>query len=1164
MIRENKWKYEIPNSKISFYRIFLPLVFLIMLGNGVNAQKSTQIPAEFSKTSLNHVFDHISKVGGVSFAYDSKQIDLSQKVDVPKGNYSLKQLVDLICSQAGLKCQINGNVVSVKNIISYVPGTITGRLIDEEGNGLSGVTIENESTNVSSVSGNTGSYSINGSIGDLLHFSHIGYISKIKKIESLTGNVITLTKNSESLTEVVVTSLGIKREKRSLSYAIGEVKGDDIDNAREPNLINSLEGRVPGLIISNTAGGPFGSSKVLIRGNTDITGSNQPLYVVDGVPMDNSNYGITGSDKYAAGADLGDAISGINPDDVSSISVLKGPAASALYGSRAGHGVILITTKKGGVRKGLGIEINSSASMETLLTRFKNYQYQYGQGTGGTIPRDQAIARTTLFSNFGARLDPNLIIPSFNGGTTNYGLVKNNIENFFRTGSSIINNVAITGGNDKALFRFSYNNLHYDDIVPQTYMDRNSFTLRASTKIGEKLNIDVHGSYMNEFVNNRPALADDPANIGFNFVGLANNIDQKVFEKGYQDAFGNYIEWGGGQYHLNPYWVINRMSNKSTKDRVMGGVQLNYNPIAWLAIQGRVNTDFTFLDYEKFSPRTTPGFESGVLEGRNSKYTTTNADVLVTAKKQLTTNFHASASVGGSILYINSPSTNKRGEDMLLTDAVTFNSFKKLSIQESAYEKQINSFYGMISTGFKNFLYVDATLRRDASSTLPVKNNTYWYPSIGASFIVSDALQLQSNVLSYAKIRASAAQVGNDTDPYQLLLNYGLEAFQPSDASIGGITNVIIPNPELKPTRTRSFEVGTDLRLINDRIGVEFTYYTSESRDQINYIDVPTSTGYAKKILNAGTVTNKGVEILLTGKVIKSKNVSWNISVNGAHNKNVVKSLAEGVSYLTLSDARWLGISIIAEPGMPYGSIIGYDYQHTADGKVILDPTNLSPLVTDDRVPLGKGTWDWTGGINNSFRYKSFTLNAIIDIKQGADLFSMTNLFAVIRGQQDITLQGRKEWIQSEEERQAAGKTIEEWTTEGMVKGYVPQGVIQTGLDPNGKPMYEQNTKAVDPNVYWASFYADNKGVATPFIYDASYIKMRELTLLYTLPEKVSNKIKAEQVTIGLISRNPFIIHKNVPNVDPDSNYNNGNGQGFEYGSLPGRRSWGVNLNIKF
>lgn len=1151
-------------SSAAFSCLFL-LLFISAANTGF-AQKTSLLQIGFSKTPLGLVFTDISKASGVNFSYDAGEIDLTQTVTVATASYSLQQLMDAVGKQANLSYRINNNVVSVKSNMPRIASnaTISGIVVDEDGNAVADATVQNRQAKTSTRTDQAGRFSIKAAPANELQFSHIGYETKSVRVQNLAALQVVLSGNSQRLSEVVVTSLGIRRERRALSYAVGEVKGEDINKAREANVINSLAGRVPGLIISNTAGGPLGSAKVLIRGNTDITGSNQPLYVVDGVPMDNSNYGMTGSDKYASGSDLGDAISGINPDDVESLSVLKGPAAAALYGSRAGHGVILITTKKGTARKSVGVEFNSSSTIETLLTRPKNYQYEYGQGTGGTIPRDIIQARTTLFSSFGARLDPNLVIPSFNGGNASYGLVKNNIENFFRTGSSFNNNLAITGGTEKSLFRFSYNNLYYNDIVPKTYMNRNTFTLRGSTKIGSALNVDVRTSYMHEFVNNRPALADDPANIGFNFVGLANNIDQKVFEKGSQDAFGNYVEWGGGQYHLNPYWVINRMRNQTTKDRVMGGITLNYDPTSWLSVLGRVNTDFTYLDYQSFLPRTTPGSESGVLDGRASKYSTTNADGLITVKKQLNTDFYASASVGGSILYINSPSTSKRGEDMLLTDAVSFNSFRKLSIQESAYEKQINSFYGMVNTAFRNYLFLDATIRRDASSTLPVKNNTYWYPSLGASFVVTDAFKIQSKILSFAKVRASVAEVGNDTDPYQLLLTYGVEAFQPSGASIGGVKNTIIPNPELKPTRTKSYEFGADLRFLNNRIGLEATYYSQKSRDQINYIDVPTSTGFARKILNAGTVSNKGVELLLTGKVVASKNVTWNVSVNAAQNKNIVESLAEGVSYLTLSDARWLGLSIIAQPGLPYGSIIGYDYQRTADGSVILDPTSLSPMVTDERVVLGKGTWDWTGGINNNFRYKSFTLNAIIDIKQGSDLFSMTNLFAVIRGQQDVTLAGRKEWVQSEEERQAAGKTLAEWTAAGMMKGYVPQGVVQTGVDAAGKPVYAQNTTPVDPNIYWSSFYGDDKGVAAPFIYDASYIKMREITLSYSLPATIAKKIAAQNISLAIVSRNPFIIHKNVPNVDPDSNYNNGNGQGFEYGSLPGRRSWGVNLNIKF
>lgn len=1151
--------------KVCVHLIFMTLTLSssIMLPASIRAQNTARIG--FSQTPLSEVFRSISRITGLKFTYDESNVDLNRPITLPQKEYEVSNLIEKVCTQAGLEYRMVNKVVMVREKPGFASlALIKGTVRDNAGQGIPNVSVENARTHVTTLSDADGRFSIEARLHDEIVFSHVSFESRSIFVNTLSGDLdVVLGIGAQTLSEVVVTSLGVKREKRSLAYAVGEVKGSEIDKAKELNVINNLAGRVPGLIISNTAGGPMGSSKVTIRGSTDITGSNQPLYVVDGVPMDNSNYGMTGNDKYASGQDLGDAISGINPDDVETVSVLKGPAASALYGSRAGHGVILITTKKGSLKKALGVEVNSTATVETLLTRYDGFQYEYGQGTGGTIPRDLAMARNTLFSNFGARLDPGLMVPSFYGGESGYGLVKNNIENFFRAGSSFNSNVAVSGGTEKSHFRFSYNNLRYDDIVPRTYMNRQNFMLRGSTEITPKLSIDVRANYMKEYVNNRPALADDAANIGFNFVGLANNMDQKTFASHYQDEFGHYIEWGGGQYHLNPYWIINRMKNTTEKDRLMGALQVNYNILSWLSFMGRVNTDITYLEYEKFSPRTTPGAESGALEGRHARYSTSSGDFLVSARRQFNTHFYLNGSVGGSILYINSPGTSMRGEDMLLEDSRSFNSFKKQTVKSTAYEKQINSFYGTIGASWNNYLFMDATLRRDASSTLPVENNTYWYPSLGMSMVVSDALNIKGKLLNYAKVRASAAEVGNDTEPYQLKLIYALEQFQPERGAIGGISSRTLPNP-IRPTRTRSFETGLDVGLLNNRISLEFTYYTQKSVDQINFTDLPMSSGYDNQILNAGTLTNKGVEILLSTKPVVGKKFSWDLAFNAAHNKNVVESLAPDVTYLTLSDARWLGLSVIAQPGMPYGSIIGYDYLYAPDGQKILNPDNLTPLSTDDRKVLGKGTWDWTGGVVNTFRYKNFSLNAVIDFKQGADLFSMTNLFAVIRGLDKSTLEGRKEWIASEEQRQAAGMTAEEWLASGNMKGYVPKGVIQTGTDADGKPVYEQNTRPMDPNIYFASFYSDDKGVAVPFIYDASYIKMRELSLTYTLPQRISGKIMAQLISISVVSRNPFIIYKKVPNVDPDSNYNNGNGQGFEYGSLPGRRSWGANINIRF
>jgi TonB-dependent SusC/RagA subfamily outer membrane receptor len=387
---------------------------------------------------------------------------------------------------------------------------------------------------------------------------------------------ISLKLSSTELKTVVVTALGIKREQRALGYAFAEVDGNDLKKARETNIINSLAGKVAGLVITGGAGGPAGSSRVIIRGNTTITGNNQPLYVVDGVPIDNSNYGQVGGGKYSGGQDFGDAISAINPDDVDKISVLKGPSASALYGSRAGNGVILITTKKGSNRKELGIEFNSTSSFEKQLTTLDGNQYIYGQGSAEQLVIDAAQAKNTLFNNFGPRLDPNLQVIGFDGVYRPYALVKNNIQDFFRTGSTFTNTVALSSSNEKGNFRLSISDLRNNDIVPGSNMRRNTFNFNGSSKFGKNLTVEGRVMYMNENVTNRPSLADDPGNIGNNFIGLANNVDQSYFKTGYKDPEGNYVEWGGGQYRLDPYWVINEMSNQTKKNRMIGGLQANY------------------------------------------------------------------------------------------------------------------------------------------------------------------------------------------------------------------------------------------------------------------------------------------------------------------------------------------------------------------------------------------------------------------------------------------------------------------------------------------------------------------------------------------------------------------------------------------------------------
>lgn len=1047
--------------------------------------------------------------------------------------------------------------------IAEVQQQLSGKVTGTDGEPLMGVTVQNMTTKAGAITNFDGKFSIQASEGDILEFSMMGYHSKSVTIQNVDTTVgITLEEGVMELEETIVTALAIKREERSLGYAVSQVDGEEVQKVRIPNVVNALAGKVAGLSITSSAGGPTGSSRVVIRGNTTITGSNQPLYVIDGVPMDNSNYGQVSSSQYGDGYDMGDAISAINPDDIDKISVLKGPSAAALYGSRAANGVILITTKKGDQQKELGIELNSTITFEKQLTRYDDHQHLYGQGRNQTLPQDETQARSSLFSNFGPRLDPNLMMTYYDGVERPYALVKDNISNFFRTGITYSNNVALSSYSDKASFRLAVLDMKNEDIIPESDFRRNSFTFNGSANLGEKLKVSGRAFYLKEKVNNRPGLADDPSNIGNNFIGLANNVDQALFKDYYKDEDGTYVNWGGGQYRLNPYWVINEMENTTRKDRFMGMIQANYTINDWLSIQGRIATDITYIDFRKFAPRTTPGSLVGRLNLNDQAYYTTEADVLLSFEKQFTPDFNFSAKLGGSLSRISNKRDSWEFLNMTVTDVVSPNSFADKSIVSTHYRKKNNSAYLLLNAGYKRFLYLDATIRQDASSTLPEDNNTYYYPSLSGSFVFTEALNWKNDILSFGKIRASAAEVANDTDPYQLDLYYQLNPLSFNGTSVGGIAGTTLPNPDLKPTRTRSFETGLELKFLKNRIGLDLTYYNQRSRDQINRVPIPISSGFTYQMINAGVVTNEGVEIVLSTKPVVNKNFQWTLNMNMAFNENKVESLAEGVPFLSMADARWMGVSVVAMPEAPYGAILGYGYQRDPQGNIILNSNTLMPVISEERQVIGQGVFKWTGGLYSAFTYKNITLTTNLDIKLGGDIFAMSNLFSDIRGLSKKTLEGREEWIRAQEE--GRGMTEEEMEAAGISGGYVPQGVVQTSVDEQGNPVYEQNTRAVNPSEYWSGIYSDGNGIAVPYIYDASYVKMRELTLSYSLPSTLVSRWGLSAVSVALISRNPFIIYKNVPNIDPDSNYNNSNGQGLEYGSLPSRRSMGFNFKIKF
>lgn len=1020
---------------------------------------------------------------------------------------------------------------------------VTGTVKDALGP-IIGASVMEKGTSNGTITDMDGKFSLNVRSGATLVISYVGYKPKEVKASQSSLNIV-LEEDSKMLSEVVVTALGIKRERKALGYGIDEVKGDAFTKAKETNVINSMAGRVPGLVVSQTAGGPAGSTRVILRGSTEMTGNNQPLYVIDGVPLDNTNYGSAGT---SGGFDLGDGISSINPDDIENMSVLKGPAAAALYGSRASHGVILITTKKANGKEKLTVEYNGTLTFDTQLAKWNDVQDVYGMGSNGTYSID-AVSNTN--KSWGPKADGSNMLKYFDGVERPYLIIPDNASEFFRTGLTASNTAIIGATNGNTGVRFTYTDMRNKDIVPKTHMSRDIFNLRANTSLAN-VDFDFSANYTRENVKNRPALGDSKSNIGKNLMTLATTYDQEWL-KTYQDERGEYANWNGmDPYNVNPYWDIYKNSNDSKKDQFRFNGKAVWNINKHLKVQGTVGTELNWFIFEDYKAPTTPGYEAGRLQNSNFRNRMYNFEVLGLYNNSWG-DFDFNGTLGGSVYKVNNLTTLTTAKDMQIRDVVALMSFNEISMEQNSYRKQINSVYGAVNVGWKHMLYLDATLRGDQSSTLSVDNNVYVYPSFSGSFLFSELTKL-GDLMPYGKLRMSWAQVGSDTDPYQLGLVYTKSKFAYPGYTIGSIYNNTIPNKDLKPTKTNSFEMGLEMKFLKNRIGLDVTYYTQSSKNQIMGMASSWTSGYTYRLINAGEIQNKGIEIALNTRPIQVKDFSWDLNLNFSKNSNKVKKLVDGMDMFELEKAPWLDVQVAAKVGENFGSIVGPDFKRSPNGDVLISAQTGLPEYDKSNHVLGNASWDWTGGASTTLTYKNLSLSAIFDVKVGADLYSMSARAAYESGKSKETLAGREEWYMSEEQRQAAGiaKGSAAWKP---TAGFVAPGVID-----NGDGTYRANDIRINPEDYWMSV---SRNAPSMFIYDNSYVKCRELTLSYNVP-KLWLKDVVKGLTLSFVARNPFIVWKNIPNIDPDSNYNNTTGMGMEYGSLPSRKSYGFNVNVKF
>jgi TonB-linked SusC/RagA family outer membrane protein len=1016
-----------------------------------------------------------------------------------------------------------------------VAGPITGKITDASGAALPGVTILVKGTRKSAVTDADGGFSIAAVKGDVLIISSVGQVTQQVTIGDETTIAVRLVALNAELSSVVVTALGIKKQPRALGYSTTEVDGSKFTQSRESNIGNALTGQVAGVSVAGTATGPSGSSRVVIRGNASVTGNNQPLYVIDGVPYDNTNQGM--ATKYG-GVDFGDGLSNINPDDIESIQVLKGVAASALYGFRGGNGAILITTKSGARAKGVGVEVNNNLTA-VKVHNLTDFQYQYGQGVLGSKPTTAGDAQNTEYYSWGAPVDGSQAV-NFLGNSFAYSPYKNNLKDFYQVGPTNQSSIGLYGSNNQGHFRLGLSDLYNGNVVPNANMQQQGVNFSTEYHVLPQLTINLTTNYIFEQVKNRVSFSDAPGNVVASELYLPNTFHVKWLSPNQgTNAAGTEQLPGADQYFNNAYFVAYKFQNNTTRERLTAGLTVKYDFTNWFFAQGGVTRDGYTFDLTNIVPTGTGYDAGGQMTTNDVNFHELNWNYLLGVHTKFGNDFTFNANAGGnSEDNVNSSSSVTGAGPFNVPYFYSLTNVTNRPVTPGYARYHVNSIYGTADLGYKDFLFLNLTARNDWFSTLALNNDHYLYPSASASFVFSDAFTLPSWI-SFGKVRASYAEASNGTSPYLNSQTYAYLGYPINGQSMSFIYQNLIPNEHLAPVQIAEKEAGVNMQFLNNRAGFDVAVYDKTTTKDLANIATSPTNGYDGIVENIGKISNKGVEILLNGTPIRSKDFAWNISFNLGINNSKVLYLGPGVTSAAVAGAaaRWgNGVNISQWVGKTYAQITGYGYKRDANGnKIFSDGTDGTPIgepePTTSQVPLGSGVYNKTGGLTNDFHYKNFSLSFLIDFKYGAKIYSGTNILLYEYGLQKTTLEGR-----------ATG-------------GFVGKGVDLAG---------HTNTTAVNSQTYFQDISTGNDRIAEEFVYDASFIKLRSLSLSYSLPAKVIKGSVIKGVNFSLVGRNLAILMKHTPNIDPESNYGTSNGQGLELSGYPATRSLGFNVNVKF
>ncbi len=1029
---------------------------------------------------------------------------------------------------------------------------VTGKVTSKtETEGLPGVNVIIKGTVTGMTTDVNGMYSISVPAADaVLQFSFIGFQSREIPVTGQSVINVVLEEDVQSIDEVVVTALSIERNKNSLGYSITQVGSEELTSVKESNPINSLAGKVAGLQISNTPSGVDGSTRVVLRGISSLSGSNRPLIVIDGVPVEGDSYGGAG---IWGGKDMGDALSDINPEDIENMSVLKGAGAAAAYGSRGANGVILITTKSGATRKGIGVSVSSSYIMESPLV-YPELQNKYGQGGFGQHPTELGTTMTNIKGeepwiwSWGRKMEGQTL-PDWLDQPTPYTAQPNPFSEFYQTGTSFMNTVAIDGGNETSSVRASVSTQNNTGIYPTNDMKKQTINLRGVTKLGNKVSVDGKFTYIHNTVENRPYVAEDVASAGYLLSVLPRDVRLQSVNDNRYDSNG-LEQWGWDRSLGNIYWEMENKKNNDEKHRMQGLFSVNIDITEKLDLMVRTGLDYTARNSREYAAqgsRLNNNYKGWYKQGMENRLEW-NSDFLLSYKENLSDDLKLNLSFGGNHRYNQYKSIAQNGDTWRIPGFYNMSNLENYSTSEYFSEKEVMSVYGLGTLSYLNYLYFDFTYRNDWSSTLPAESNSYGYYSGNLSFLFTEVLKMDNTVLSLGKVRGSYAKVGNDTDPYQTLNYYSVrQSVWPYPS--GGMSSKLT-FADFKPEITTSWEVGTNLNFFSNLITLDLAFYQSNSRNQIMDVKLAPSSGFEDIKQNAGEVQNTGFEGLISATPISHKDgLNWDVSLNFSRNKSEVVSLADGETRKVLTNSLNSFVTIELRPGEPFGSIYGVDYLRDENGNKLISDDGSS--IAGEYKNLGDINPDLMGGLSNQFSYKNIQLRFLIDFQLGGEFYSHGLTYRDLMGTSVESLKGRDEWYS---------------THEGMffgdpIKGVIPKGYVEEGVNVNTG---EVNTVPLEPMMRAVNSIWFNK-IVSDYILDATNVRLRELSLGYDVPKSIIGKTPLTNVNIALVGRNLFFLYNAAHHVDPESGYNAGTiGNAIEATAMPATRSYGFNLTINF